>query len=457
MAKREPQPRLTETDDALNLLDDLVARARNAGADAADALLANGISMSVAQRMGKREKMERSETTDLGLRVFVGKQQAIVSSSDWTPKSLDELVERAIAMARNVPEDPYCGLPDANEVFVGPLIDADICDDTEPTMAQLGARAKQCEDAARSVPGVTNSEGAEAGWSLSEVAILASNGFAGSYATSRHSVGAAVLAGDEEGMERDYDFSTAVHLEDLDEPEDIGLNAGVRATSRLGARKVETAKVPIVYDPRIANSLVSHFASAVNGTAIARGTSFLKDRMGEQVFAKGIGIIDDPHRRRGLRSKPFDGEGMTNPELTLVEDGLLKDWIMDLRSARQLGLRSNGRAARGTSSPPSPSTTNLYMQPGKPSAADLIGDIKNGLYVIELIGMGVNMVTGDYSRGAAGFWIENGEVTYPVSEVTIAGNLKDMFLNLTPASDLEFRYGTNAPTIRVEGMTVAGA
>jgi PmbA protein len=258
-------------------------------------------------------------------------------------------------------------------------------------------------------------------------------------------------------MERDYDFCTSVHLEDLDEPEDIGLNAGVRATSRLGARKVQTAKVPIVYDPRVANSLVNHFASAINGTAIARGTSFLKDRMGEQVFASGIGIIDNPHRLRGLRSKPFDGEGMTNPELNLVEDGRLRDWILDLRSARQLGLSTNGRAARGTSSPPSPSTTNLYMQPGKTSATDLIAGIRSGFYVVELIGMGVNMITGDYSRGAAGFWIENGEVTYPVNEVTIAGNLKDMFLNLAPANDLEFRYGVNAPTIRVEGMTVAGA
>ena len=456
MAKNEP--RLTDTDDGLNLLDDLVARARHAGADAADAVLANGISMSVAHRMGKREKVERSETTDLGLRVFVGKRQAIVSSSDWTQKSLDELVERAIAMARTVPEDPHCGLADVNQVFVGPLIDSDICDDTEPTMAQLGARAKQCEDAALSVPEITNSEGAEAGWGLSEIALLSSNGFAGSYATSRHSVGAAVLASDEEGaMERDYDFCTSVHLADLDEPEDIGLNAGVRAASRLGARKVKTTKVPIVYDPRIANSLVNHFASAVNGNTVARGTSFLKDRMGEQVFADGITINDDPHRRRGLRSKPFDAEGMANPELVLVEGGRLRDWILDLRSARQLGLRTNGRASRGTSSPPGPSATNLYMQPGKASASELIGDIKSGFYVIELIGMGVNMVTGDYSRGAAGFWIENGEVTYPVNEVTIAGNLKDMFMNMTPASDLEFRYGVNAPTIRVEGMTVAGA
>ena len=407
--------------------------------------------------MGKREKLERAEGNDLGLRVFVGQRQAIVSSSDWSSNSLDELVERALAMAKAVPEDPYCGLPGENDVFVGPLIDPDICDDSEPSTAQLGGRAKQCEDAARSVPGVTNSEGAEAGWNLSEISILASNGFAGSYTTSRHSIGAAVLAGKDSEMERDYDFCTTVYLEDLDEPEDIGVNAGIRATSRLGARKVETARVPIVYDPRVANSLLGHFASAVNGTAVARGTSFLKDRMGEQVFAAGIAIVDDPQRLRGLRSKPFDAEGMANPEMTLVEDGRLRNWILDLRSARQLGLKTTGRAARGTSSPPGPSTTNLYMRPGMTTPADLIGNITDGFYVIELMGMGVNTLTGDYSRGAAGFWIENGEVTYPVNEITIAGNLTEMFMNMTPANDLEFRYGANAPTIRVEGMTIAGA
>lgn len=458
MAKREPlPPKLTDTDDALSLLDDLVGRARQRGADAADAVLVNGLAVSVEQRLGKREKTERAEGSDLGLRVFVGKRQAIVSSSDWSPDSLEELVERAVAMAHTVPEDPYCGLADPDEVFLGPLIDPDICDDAEPSIAQLGARAKQCEDAARSVPGVTNSEGAEAGYSLNEVSVLASNGFAGSYATSRHSLGVAVLAGEGTAMERDYDFTTAVYLEDLEAPEDIGVNAGVRATSRLGARKVGTAKVPIVYDPRVANTLLNHFASAVNGAAVARGTSFLKDRMGEMVFADGIEIVDDPQRRRGLRSKPFDAEGMANPEMTLVGDGRLRNWIMDLRTARKLGLKTTGRASRGTSSPPGPSATNLFMRPGRIGPTELIADIRDGFYVIELIGMGVNMVTGDYSRGAAGFWIENGEVTYPVSEVTIAGNLKDMFLNVTPASDLEFRYGVNAPTLRVEGMTVAGA
>lgn len=457
MAKLPPPTTLTDADESLTLLDDLVGIAKARGADAADAVLVNGVSLSVSQRLGQREKLERAEGNDLGLRILVGQKQAIASTNDWNAESLDELVERAMAMAGAVPDDPYCGLADENEIFAGPLIDPDICDDTEPTTVKLATHAKRCEEAALAVEGVTNSEGAEASWSLTEVAVLASNGFAGNYAVSRHGVGAAVLAGEGTEMERDYEFTSTVFLDDLESPEKTGERAGIRATSRVGSRKVETAKVPIVYDPRVAGSLVGHLASAVNGVAIARGTSFLKDSMGERIFADGIVIADDPHRERGLRSKPFDGEGMANPAMDLVEDGVLKNWVLDLRSARQLGLQTTGRAARGASSPPSPSVTNLYMAAGKQTAVDLIKDIKSGFYVVELIGFGVNMITGDYSRGAAGFWIENGQVTYPVSEITIAGNLKDMFLDLTPASDLEFRYGTNAPTIRVEGMTVAGA
>ncbi|UCH73743.1 MAG: TldD/PmbA family protein [Rhodospirillales bacterium] len=457
MPKQPPQTSLTDSDEALALLDDLVSRARSRGADAADALLVNGVTLSVAQRLGRPEKLERAEGSDLGLRVLLGHKQAIASSNDWTADSLDELVERALAMAAAVPDDPHCGLADAEEVFAGPLVDPDICDDTEPDAATLTARAKACEDAARGVDGVTNSEGAEASWSLTDIALLASNGFAGSYAMSRHGIGTAVVAGEGGAMERDYEFSSAVFMSDLDDPAEVGERAGVRAVSRIGARKPGTAKVPVVYDPRVANSLVGHLASAINGTAIARGTSFLKDSMGTQVFGEGVGIVDNPHRTRGLRSKPFDAEGMANPPLELVESGVLKSWVLDLRTARQLNLKTTGRAARGVSSPPSPSVTNLFMKSGNVTPHELIKDIGNGFYVVELIGFGVNMITGDYSRGAAGFWIENGEVTYPVSEVTIAGNLKDMFRNLRPANDLEFRYGTNAPTIRVDGMTVAGA
>jgi PmbA protein len=265
-----------------------------------------------------------------------------------------------------------------------------------------------------------------------------------------------VLAGNGTGMERDYEFTSAVFSDDLDDPAEVGRQAGERAVNRLNPRKVGTQKVPIVYDPRVSNGLLRHLAGAINGSAIARGTSFLKDRMAKQILPSDLSVIDDPHRKRGMASKPFDAEGIANEKLALVENGVLRSWVLDLRSARQLGLETTGRASRGTSGPPSPSTTNLYLPAGKISPAALIADIKAGLYVNELMGFGINGVTGDYSRGAAGFWIENGEIAYPVSEITIAGNLKDMFMNMVAADDLVFRYGVNAPTVRIEGMTIAG-
>jgi len=446
---------MTTNEDALELLDGLIAKAKRAGADAADALVARSVSLSYAQRLGALERLEREEDRNLGLRVLIGKRQAVVSSTDMTAAALDELTTRAIAMARSVPEDAYCGLAEPDQLATK-FPELDICDETEPPVETMIERARACEDAARSVAGITNSEGAEAGWSLSHIALAASNGFAGSYAISRHSLGVSVLAGEGLEMERDYDFSSCVHGGDLDDPVDVGHKAAHKAVKRLKARKAATGRVPVVFDPRVAGGLVGHLAGAINGAAVARGTSFLKDKMGERIFAEGIRIVDDPHRPRGLRSKPFDGEGVANQRLDIIEDGELTTWILDLATARQLGLATTGRAARGTSSPPGPSTTNLYMEPGPLSPAGLMADIKQGFYVTEMMGMGVNGVTGDYSRGAAGFWIENGELTYPVSEMTVAGNLKDMFPKLTPASDLEFRYGTNAPTLRVEGMTVAG-
>jgi PmbA protein len=447
---------MTAPDDDLDLLDTLLAKAKAAGAEAADALLAHSVSLSYAQRLGALERLEREESHDLGLRVLIGRRQAIVSSTDTAPAALDALVERALAMARAVPEDPHCGLAEPAALAKDPPR-LDICDQAEPDSETLIARAAACEDAARAIPGITNSEGAEAGWSFARIALAASNGFAGGYATSRHSVGTAVLAGEGLEMERDYEFSSRVYGSDLEDPAEIGRKAGERTVRRLGARKVTTGRVPVVFDPRVAGGLIGHLAGAINGVAVARGTSFLKDKLGERIFAPDIAIVDDPHRPRGLRSKPFDGEGVANGRLEVVADGCLTTWILDLASARQLGLETTGRAARGTSSPPSPSTTNLYLEPGPLGPAELMADIKEGLYVTEMMGMGVNGVTGDYSRGAAGFWIENGELAYPVSEVTVAGNLKDMFPELTPANDLEFRYGTNAPTLRIEGMTVAGA
>jgi PmbA protein len=434
----------------------LLKRAKAKGAEAADCLIVRNISLNVAQRLGKREKLERSEAQDLGLRVLIGKRQAIVSTSDLEPKTLDELAERAVAMARVVPEDEFCGLADPALLVKAPVA-LDLEDKREPSEAELTQMIAQAEDAARAVKGVTNSEGAEAGWGKVEIALAASNGFRGGYAISRWGISVSVLAGEGTGMERDYDFASVVFGENLPDPTALGKSAGERAVRRLNPRKASTAKIPIVYDPRVANGLIGHFVGAINGASIARGTSFLKDKMGQQIFARGIRIVDDPHRPRGLRSKPFDGEGVANKKRALIEDGVLTTWLLDCRSARQLGLTTTGHAARGTSSPPSPSAANLYLEPGKVTPEDLMSDIKQGLYVTELIGMGVNGVTGDYSRGAAGYWIENGKLTYPVSEVTIAGNLKDMFQNVTPANDLLFRYGTDSPTVRIDGMTLAGA
>ncbi len=440
---------------SLDLLDDLLKRARKAGAEAADAVFVQGASLSVAERLGKPEKLERAEGRDLGLRLFVGKRQAIVSSTDFSSKALDELAARAIAMARAVPEDPFCGIADPADLAKS-VPELDLCDPDEPATETLMARLREAEETARSVPGVTNSEGAEAGWSRSHIALAASNGFRNGYEISSSSVSVSVLAGEGTGMERDYDFTSAIYGSELDSPSTIGRRAGEKAVKRLNPRKVATARVPIVFDPRVSNSLVGHLASAINGASIARGVSFLKDKMGQRLFPAGIDIIDDPHRRRGLRSKPFDGEGLANRRWALVEDGVLKTWLLDLRSARQLSLKSTGHASRGTSSPPSPSTTNLYLAAGKESPRQLMADIASGFYCTELIGFGVNNVTGDYSRGASGFWIENGEIAYPVSEITIAGNLTEMFQQVRVADDLVFRYGTNAPTVRVDGMTVAG-
>jgi len=446
----------TKKHDSVDLLGDLIDRAKKAGADAADAVCFDSVSLAHAQRLGEIERLERSESRDLGLRVLIGRRQAIASSTDTAPAALAELVERAVAMARAVPEDPYCRLAEPQELAAAFPRDLDISDPVEPAPEVLIDRAKRCEDAARAVAGVTNSEGAEADWHRAEIALAASNGFAGSYAQSQHSLMVAVLAGEGLKMERDYDYAMAVHGADLKPPEEIGRSAGEKTVRRLGPRKAGSARVPVVYDPRVSGGMLRHLAGAINGAAIARGTSFLKDKMGERIFAEGITVVDDPHRKRGLASKPFDGEGVANARREIIADGRLTTWLLDLRSAGQLGLASTGHASRGTASPPSPSATNLYLEPGKTSREALIGEIERGFYITELMGFGINGVTGDYSRGAGGFWIENGEIAYPVSEVTVAGNLKDMFLALVPADDLEFRYGTNAPTLRIDGMTVAG-
>ncbi len=395
---------MTDAAPMLDLLDSLLKKAKAAGADAADAVYIESVSLAVAQRLGMAEKLERSESMDVGLRVFSGKSQAIVSSSDTAPDSLDELVERAVAMSKSVPEDPYCGIADPDQLATE-IVEIDAFDPTEPDAETLIDWANRAEAAARAVDGVTNSEGAEAGWGRADVAVAATNGFAQSYSGSHFSLSAAVLAGTGTAMERDYDYSGSVYAEDLRSPEEIGRIAGEKAVKRLNPKKAKSEQVPVIYDTRVARGMLSHLATAVNGSSIARNTSFLKDKMGEQVFGEGITIVDDPHRPRGLRSKPFDGEGVANQKRNLIEDGKLTTWFLDLRSSRQLGLETTGHASRGTGSPPGPSATNLYLEAGKTDVAGLISDIKSGFYVTELIGFGVNGLTGDYSRGAAGFWI----------------------------------------------------
>ncbi len=437
-------------------LENLIRAARAAGADAADGLFVESVAASVSYRLGKLEEVERAESWDLGLRVFVGHRVAFVSSTDISPRALSQLPERAVAMARLAPEDKFaCLAPREWLARDFPALDSE--DPNEPSTAVLTERARSIEGAAMAVPGVSNSEGGGASFSRSRIALATSEGFFGRYAATGHSIGVAVLAGEGTAMERDYDSASARHASDLESPESVGRRAGERTVARLNSRTPKSQGVPVVYDPRVSSGLLGHFAGAISGAAIARGVSFLKDRMGTAVFAPAISIIDDPHRRRGLRSRPFDAEGVKNKRMALIENGVLQTWLLDCASGKQLGLASTGHAARGTGGPPSPSPSNLYMEAGALSPDALIADIAQGLYVTELMGMGVNGVTGDYSRGAAGFWIENGKRAWPVSGATIAGNLKDMYLRATPANDLEFRYGTNAPTLRVEGMTVAGS
>jgi PmbA protein len=432
----------------------LVKAARSAGADAADAVAVRSVALSIGVRDGAVEESESAEGDDLGLRVLVGKRQAVVSSNDLAGDP-GELAARAVAMARAAPEDKYAGLAD-EKLLARDFPDLDLIDRALPDIRALETMARAAEQAALAVAGVSKSDGASASAGIGGMVLATSHGFRGAYLGSSHGLSMVAIAGEGTGMERDYDYSSVRHAADLEAAEKIGRNAGTRAVARLNPRKVTTRKVPVVFDRRIAGSIVSHLASAANGAAVARKTSFLRDKMGQKLFADGITIIDDPLRLRGLRSRPFDGEGVAGQKLNLVEDGRLRSWILDCATARELGLTTTGHAARGVSSVPSPSASNLFMEPGRVSPQQLIADIKDGFYVTDLIGMGVNMVTGDYSRGASGFWIENGERTYAVSEVTIAGTLIDMFAQLTPADDLEFRTGVDAPTLRLEGLTVAG-
>jgi PmbA protein len=437
-----------------DLAEHLVAAARRAGADAADALAARSVSLGVEVREGAIEETGRSESDDVGLRVLVGRRQAVVSTNDIRG-DVAQLASRAVAMARAAPEDPYVGLADS-ALLASHIPDLDLLDPDLPSVAVLEERARRAEHAALAVAGVTKSGGAAASAGLGGMVLVTTGGFRGAYLSSSQSVSMTAIAGAGTEMERDYDYSTALHAADVESAEKVGRTAGERTVERLHPRKVETRRVPVVFDRRVAGSLIGHLAGAINGAAIARKTSFLKDRLGRQLFKDGIRVIDDPLRRRGLRSRPFDAEGVACAPLAVVEDGVLASWLLDCATARELGMATTGHAQRSVSSIPSPGSTNMHLAPGAETPAELIANIAEGFYVTSLIGVGVNQVTGDYSRGASGFWIENGRRSYPVSEVTIAGNLLDMFRTLSPANDLEFRFGIDAPTLRVEGLTVAG-
>ncbi|MFN2259386.1 MAG: TldD/PmbA family protein [Parasphingopyxis sp.] len=444
-------------DDAKSRTADLVNQATAAGADAADVVYAGGVSNEVNIRLGALEDVERSEGEEIGLRFFIGRRSASVSSSDLSRAALATLVERAAAMAREAPEDAFAGLAPEERLLQGAPRDLDIEDRGGDDPQALRDRALAAEDAARAVEGVTNSEGGSASYERSIMALATSHGFSAGYAGTSYGCSASVIAGAGGNMQRDHAYRVARYLEDLDAPEAIGKRAGDRAVARLDPAKLPSGAMPVVFDPRVGGSLLGHLIGAITGSAITRGTSFLRDKLGEKIFADGIDVIDDPHRMRGLRSRPFDGEGLPTEGGAIVEDGVLTTWLLDSASARQLGLEPTGHARRGIGGPPGAGPSNLHLAPGKVSREQLIGDIERGVLVTELIGQGVNPVTGDYSRGASGFLIEKGEIGPPVAEITIAGNLVDMFAALTPADDLEFTRGTNAPTLRVEGMTVAGA
>jgi PmbA protein len=443
-------------DQAQDRAAEIVARARAAGADAADAVFAADAATEVSVRLGSLEDVGRSESEELGLRVFVGRRSASVSTSDLSAEAAAELVARAVAMAREAPEDPYSGLAPAERLMHGAPPHLDLDDGGEVSPEALRALALEAEEAARGVAGVTNSEGAGASGSRSVWALATSTGFAGAYATTGYGVSASVLAGSGGAMERDYAYHSARHRSHLDAPAEIGRRAGERVVARVNPGRGPSGAMPVVFDPRVGASLLGHLAGAITGGAIARRTSFLLDALGTEVFAPGVTIRDDPHRPHGLRSRPFDGEGLPVSPMAIVREGMLETWLLDSAAARQLGLEPTGHAMRGVNGAPGAGTSNLYLEAGKVPPDTLIGEVTRGIYVTELIGQGVNGVTGDYSRGAAGFLIENGEITRPVSEFTIASNLKDMFRALVPANDLEFRYGVNVPTLRVDGMTIAG-
>ncbi len=439
-----------------NLLNDVVAAALKAGADAAEAVGANRQSLSITVRLGELEEVEREESRDLGLRVFIGRQQATVSGSDISAEARAKLVERAVAMARLAPEDPYASLADPERLARGPLPDLDLYDPAEPDPEALEDEARACEDAARAVPGVSNSQGASSSYSSSQWRLVTSGGFSGLHRASGFSLSAATIAGEGSEMERGGDYRSVRWREDMPAAQDIGVEAGKRAVQRLGARKIASTTAPVIFENRLASSLIGPLIGAISGAAVARGVSFLKDRLGQQLFARGVALIDDPHVRRGLGSSPFDDEGVANGRTAIIDDGILTTWLLNTGTAKQLDMTTTGHAARGLAGPPGVSTSNLTLQPGSRDLAGLMSDAKAGVLVTSMFGPSINANTGDWSVGCSGFWFENGVIAWPVTEITVAGNLIDIYARLVPGSDLEIRGSANAPSILVDNLAIAG-
>lgn len=430
--------------------------ATKAGADAADALFYCNASTSVSMRLGALEDVERSETQDISLRVFVGQRSASVSTADMDAGELQKLVERCVAMAGQAPEDPYSGLAPEDRLMKSEIPDLDLDDGSEADPEALRAAALAAEEVARGVEGVTNSEGGSASHSRTRFALVTSHGFEGGYGSSGHSLSASVIAGEGANMQRDYGWHSAHYLSDMESADIIGQRAGMRAVARLKPAKAPVGKLPILFDPRVSATLIGHILGAMAGPAVARGTSFLLGKEKEKLFDSSIIITDDPHRLRGLRSRAFDGEGLPTAPMDMVKDGRITGWLLDTASAKQLGLQPTGHASRGGGSS-GVTASNVHLAAGSISREAMIGEIKQGVIVTELIGQGVNPVTGDYSRGASGFLIQDGEIAGPIAEFTIAGNLLDMFAAMIAADDLEFRQATNAPTVRIDGMTIASS
>jgi PmbA protein len=438
------------------LLHDLVGAALKAGADAAEAVFASRRALSVTVRLGALEEVEREESRDIGLRVFIGRRQAAVSGSDISADARARLVERAVAMARLAPEDPYAGFAPAERLARGPFPDLQLFDETEPSAERLEERARIAEEAARAVEGVTNTDGGTASWSTGEWRLVTSAGFEGPHRASAFSLSASAIAGEGSEMERGGEGRTVRWSDDLPGADQIGAEAGRRAVQRLGARKIASTTAPVIFENRLAASLLGPLMGAISGPSVARGVSFLKDHLGQPVFARGVNIVDDPHKVRGLGSAPFDDEGVANELRAIIDDGVLTTWLLNSASARQLGLETTGHASRGLAGPPGVSTSNLTLIPGEKTQAELMRVAGAGLFVTSMFGPSLNANTGDWSVGCSGFWFEGGELAWPVTEITVAGNLKDIYTRLVPGSDLEIRGSTNAPSLLVDALAIAG-